>query len=73
MTINLKNISLIDTAGYVCEFLIENGAEVILVGGACVSAYTDNKYLSNDFDLVCSQTLRDIEPVLEKIGRAFIC
>ncbi|MCL2389379.1 MAG: hypothetical protein FWC85_03240 [Elusimicrobia bacterium] len=68
MKINFKNMNLLDTASFVCGFLQENKIEVVLVGGACVSIYTDNKYLSNDFDLVCDTTLKEIEPVLLKIG-----
>jgi hypothetical protein len=68
MKINFKNMSLLDTASFVCGFLLKNGVDVVLVGGACVSVYTHNKYLSDDFDLVCSHTLSEVETILSKIG-----
>jgi hypothetical protein len=48
MRIDFRRMTLLDTASYVCGYLIKKGMKVVLVGGACVSVYTDNKYLSND-------------------------
>lgn len=48
----LKGLSLKDFAIVISDYLIKNGIEVILTGGACVSIYTDNKYISYDLDFV---------------------
>jgi len=48
----LKGLSLKDFAVVISGYLIKNGIEVILTGGACVSIYTDNKYMSYDLDFV---------------------
>lgn len=48
----LKGLSLKDFAIVISDYLIKNGIEVILTGGACVSIYTDNKYMSYDLDFV---------------------
>jgi hypothetical protein len=47
-----KNLSLTDFAISVSDFLRRHGIQVVLSGGACVSIYTDNKYMSFDLDLV---------------------
>ena len=48
----LKNLSLADFAVSVSDYLRRNGIQVVLSGGACVSIFTDNKYISYDLDLV---------------------
>jgi len=48
--------------------LDENGINAILVGGACVSIYTKNKYLSSDLDFVSTSSIKEIFPVLAKLG-----
>jgi hypothetical protein len=48
----IKNISLKDLAIYLSDYLSKHGIETVLSGGACVSIYTKNKYLSYDFDFV---------------------
>ncbi|MDR2192796.1 MAG: hypothetical protein LBO62_07980 [Endomicrobium sp.] len=68
MKIDFKKMNLLDTASYICGRLIKKGVNVVLVGGACVSVYTDNKYLLNDFDLVCENALQELEPILNEMG-----
>ena len=45
-----------------------NGIEAVLVGGACVSIYSQNRYQSYDLDFVTYEELKLIEKVLAKIG-----
>lgn len=52
MKINWKEISLRDLAGYLSEELRKRGIDTILVGGACVSIYSKNRYQSYDLDFV---------------------
>jgi len=49
---NFKGISLEDLAFAVSDHLAGNGIEAVLTGGACVSLYTKNEYLSFDLDFV---------------------
>ena len=51
-TRNFKGISLEDLAFAVSDHLAGNGIDAVLTGGACVSLYTKNEYLSFDLDFV---------------------
>jgi hypothetical protein len=66
--VNWKNIGIKELAAIVAEKLNESGIDAILVGGACVSIYTKNKYLSGDLDFVSSASIKEISPVLLKLG-----
>ena len=68
MKINFKNIDIKDLAILVSSELEKNGINAVLVGGACVSIYTYNKYLSNDLDYVTPEPLDTIKPVLGNLG-----
>ena len=46
MKIEVSKMSLKELAGFVTKKLKENGIDCILVGGACVTIYSKNKYLS---------------------------
>lgn len=46
----------------------EKGIDAILVGGACVSIYTKNKYLSSDLDFISGYTIKEISPVIAELG-----
>ena len=48
----IKNLSLKDLAIFLSDYLSKRGIETVLSGGACVSIYTKNKYLSYDLDFV---------------------
>jgi hypothetical protein len=50
--INWSSISLKDLAGYISEELKKRGIDTILVGGACVTIYSNNKYQSYDLDYI---------------------
>lgn len=68
MKIDWKHISIKDLAAIVCRDLNEKGIDAILVGGACVSIYTKNKYLSYDLDFVSHDSLKEISSVLSGLG-----
>jgi len=67
---NMKNLSLRDLAIFLSDYLSKNGIETVLSGGACVSIYTKNKYLSYDLDFVLLSYVsrKKIISVLEGIG-----
>jgi len=54
MTLNWQNVGIKKLAAIISEYLQKNNIEVVLVGGACVSIYSDNRYLSYDIDLIRS-------------------
>lgn len=70
MKINWKNIDIKGLAGLVCRHLRDNGIEVVLVGGGCVSIYSRNRYISGDLDFITYSTIKEIEPVLLRMGFA---
>jgi len=65
-----RGISLQDLAVFISDQCRRSGIEVVLSGGACVSIYTHNKYLSYDLDFVLlSYTSRkNIKTTMESIG-----
>ncbi|MCK4642316.1 hypothetical protein KAU32_01640 [bacterium] len=65
--IDLKNISIEDLAGLISRTLRKNGIKAVLVGGACVTIYSHNEYMSGDLDYVVSNPVKEIKPFLEKI------
>jgi len=68
MTENWQNVGIKKLAAIISEHLQKNGIEAVLVGGACVSIYSDNKYTSYDIDLITSSSIKTIVPVLEQLG-----
>jgi hypothetical protein len=66
--INWKKIGISQLAAIISEKLRERGIDAILVGGACVSIYTKNRYLSSDLDFVTYATLKEVSPALADIG-----
>lgn len=68
MKIDWKNLNIKELAGLICQHLRKNNIESVLVGGACVSIYSRNKYISSDLDFISHSSVKDITPVLEKLG-----
>lgn len=66
----IKDISLKDLAIYVSDYLSKHGIDTALSGGACVTIYTHNKFISNDLDfvLISTKKQKEIKSLLEKIG-----
>ena len=59
-----------ELAAFVCAYLKENGIDVVLSGGACVSIYTKNIYQSYDLDFIenIPTSRKKIKEALQKIG-----
>ncbi len=68
MKFNWGKIKIKELAALVCHKLNEKDIDAVLVGGACVSIYTKNKYVSYDLDFVSYATLKDITSVLTDLG-----
>lgn len=67
---DFKNISILDLAIFLSNHLANQGIETVLSGGACVSIYTKNEFLSYDLDFVLLDFSgkKKIKKILEKIG-----
>ncbi len=68
MKIDWKNIKIRNLAALVCNELNIGDVDAVLVGGACVSIYTDNTYVSYDLDFVSHSSLKDIAGILSGLG-----
>lgn len=68
MKIDWQKIGIKELAVLVSEKLRKGGVDSILVGGACVSIYTKNKYQSFDLDFVTHAAIKEIVPLLSELG-----
>jgi hypothetical protein len=59
---------MIEVAAIVSEALEAAGIVATLSGGSAVSAYTENRYESEDLDFVTTALTEQLEPVLEPLG-----
>lgn len=66
--IDLRAISLRDLAGYLSEELRKKGIKTILVGGACVTIYSENRYQSYDLDYITYCDMKKVKKALEELG-----
>lgn len=66
--IEWEKISLKELAGYVSEELRKRGIETILVGGACVTIYSENRYQSYDLDYITYEDMRKVKKALLELG-----
>jgi hypothetical protein len=65
-----KNRSLKKLAVIISDHLFKNGINAVLSGGACVTLYTQNKYISYDLDFVLLSHMdsKKIKKVMREIG-----
>lgn len=68
MNINWETISIKELAAIISKHLTEQDIDAVLVGGACVSIYTENKYTSYDLDFVSYTSIKDIASALSELG-----
>lgn len=66
--VDWKTIETKELAGLICQHLKEDGIEVILVGGSCVTVYSNNRYISHDLDYVSHEDFYKIAASLKKLG-----
>jgi|694.fasta_scaffold65745_6 hypothetical protein len=59
--IDWSAISLKEFAGYVSEELRKRGIETVLVGGACVTIYSENRYQSYDLDYITYEKMQKVK------------
>jgi 2-hydroxy-3-keto-5-methylthiopentenyl-1-phosphate phosphatase len=75
--IDYKKITIEKLAAIISEKLKEHAIDSILVGGGCVSIYSQNLYQSYDLDYVTYEDMKKVEVALnelnfQKEGRYFI-
>lgn len=66
--IDWASISLQDLAGFISEELRKRGIDTVLVGGACATIYSENRYQSYDLDYVTYEDMKKVKKALEEIG-----
>lgn len=63
-----KSMSRKEFAAVVVRQLEKHGISCVLVGGACVSIYTDEKHISRDLDFISPYSHEAIAKALAEIG-----
>jgi hypothetical protein len=67
-SINWEKIGIKDLGGLISETLRQDNIEAVLVGGACVSIYSENKYMSYDLDFITYEDRKTVGKSLKKLG-----
>lgn len=49
---SIKKMTLEELAAFISTHLRNNGIDIVLTGGSCVSIYSENKYVSMDLDFI---------------------
>ena len=68
--IDIKNMTMIELASYVCSELEKENIDVVLSGGSCVEIYSRGDYTSYDLDLInrYNDTFFKIKKAMEALG-----
>lgn len=66
--IDWANITLKELAGLISEELRKRGIDTVLVGGACATIYSENRYQSYDLDYVTYHDMRTVRKALLEMG-----
>jgi len=67
---SIKKMTNAELAAFIGSHLLERGIDVVLSGGACVSIYSNGKYVSMDLDLINIYLKKrgKIRKAMQKIG-----
>jgi len=57
-----------EVAAAVCQALEDAGIGVVLSGGAVVSLYSDEIYVSYDLDFIRTGIARRVDPAMRELG-----
>lgn len=66
--IDWATITLKELAGYLSEELRKRGIDTILVGGACATIYSNNRYQSHDLDYITYEDMKIVKKALKELG-----
>jgi hypothetical protein len=66
----ISEMSVGELAALIYSYLKKNGIETVLSGGACVTIFSQNKYISQDLDFIESGSTprRKLKNILGKLG-----
>jgi hypothetical protein len=66
----IKEMTVAELAAFVQSHLRESGIDVVLSGGACVTFYSSDKYVSLDLDMIGGHFVRrrEIRDAMREIG-----
>ena len=66
----INKMDMKELAAYVATHLRRSGIDIVLTGGACVSIYSQNIYVSNDLDFIVQNFIKRSEMIesLAQIG-----
>lgn len=67
---DISKMTIAELSAFVSNQLLEDDIPVVLVGGACVTIYSDNKYQTTDLDFVqrYDTKRKDLAASLAKLG-----
>jgi predicted nucleotidyltransferase len=63
-----KTTTIEELAALVCNRLADAGISVVLTGGAVVSIYSDNEYLSYDLDFIVIGLGKKVDSVMTDLA-----
>jgi hypothetical protein len=63
-----KKLTIKELAALICSELNKYNLDAVLVGGACVTIYSNNRYVSGDLDFISYDELSKIKQVLGPLG-----
>ena len=63
-----RKMSIGELAAIVASYLQSKGISTVLTGGAVVSIYTENKYMSYDADFISSADQKSISKAMQELG-----
>jgi hypothetical protein len=66
--INWNKIDIKKLAFIVSSALRKHNIDAVLVGGACVSIYAHNEYISMDLDYITHSSIKELTPILNGLG-----
>lgn len=66
--IDWAKISLKELAGFISGELQKRGIGTILVGGACATIYSENRYQSYDLDYITFEEMTKVTKALQELG-----
>ena len=66
----IKEMSMMELGGYLCDALIAKGIPVVLSGGSCVEIYSRGEYTSYDLDLInqYNEQFNKIKQTMQELG-----
>jgi predicted nucleotidyltransferase len=63
-----REMTIGEFAAMIATYLQSKGISVVLTGGAVVSIYTENKYMSYDADFISSADQKSISKAMQELG-----